>query len=141
MEYLDQTAHLRSLIIVFDGCFMGSQVPNFSEGNGGYLFKNQVKVEICSALCHVLHCLLVKSEWVGEADCARFPLLSGLWDICGQDGRYDALHYVFDNMFIGFDSKLFAQIVGVPVVAGCDPLGADVFLFCYGRDLILMRET
>ena len=31
--------------------------------------------------------------------------------------------------------------MGVPVVAGCDPLGVDLFLFCYGRDLILMRET
>ena len=41
----------------------------------------------------------------------------------------DALHYLLDNIFIRFSSKLYRQIVGIPMGTNCAPLVAD--LFCY----------
>ena len=51
----------------------------------------------------------------------------------------NALHYLLDNIFIRFDSKLYTirQIVGIPMVTNCAPLVADLFLFCYERDFML----
>ena len=49
----------------------------------------------------------------------------------------DALHYLLDNIFIRFGSKLYRQIVGIPMGTNCAPLVADLFLFCYERDLML----
>ena len=46
----------------------------------------------------------------------------------------DALHYLLDNTFIRFGSKLYRQIVGILMGTDCAPLVAD--LVCY-----LMRET
>ena len=34
-------------------------------------------------------------------------------------------------------SKLYRQIVGIPMGINCAPLVADLFLFCYERDFIL----
>ena len=48
----------------------------------------------------------------------------------------DALHYLLDNIFIRFGSKLYSQIVGIPMGANCAPLVADLFLFCYERDFM-----
>ena len=47
----------------------------------------------------------------------------------------DALHYLLDNIFIRFGSKLYRQIVGIPMGTNCAPLVAD--LFCYERDFML----
>ena len=47
----------------------------------------------------------------------------------------DALHYLLDNIFIRFGSKLFRQIVYIPTAANCASLVAD--LFCYDRDFML----
>ena len=49
----------------------------------------------------------------------------------------DALHYLLDNIFIRFGSKLYRQIVGIPMGTYCAPLVADLFLFCYERDFML----
>ena len=51
----------------------------------------------------------------------------------------DALHYLLDNIqvFIRFGSKLYRQIVGIPMRTNCAPLVADLFLFCYERDFML----
>ena len=49
----------------------------------------------------------------------------------------DALHYLLDNIFINFGSKLYRQIVGIPMGTNCAPLVADLFLFCYERDCML----
>ena len=49
----------------------------------------------------------------------------------------DALHYLLDNIFIKFGSKLYRQIVGIPMGTNCAPLVADLFLFCYERDFML----
>ena len=49
----------------------------------------------------------------------------------------DALHYVLDNIFIRFGSKLYRHIVGIPMGTNFAPLVEDLFLFCYERDFIL----
>ena len=46
----------------------------------------------------------------------------------------DALHFLLDNIFKRFGSKLYRQIVGIPMGT---PLVADLFLFCYKRDFML----
>ena len=54
-----------------------------------------------------------------------------LWS--GQN-MCDALHYLLDNILIGFGSKLYRQIVGIPMGSHSAPLVADFFCF-------VMRET
>ena len=49
----------------------------------------------------------------------------------------DAPHYLLDNIFIRFGSKLYRQIVGIQMDPYCAPLVADLFLFCYERDFML----
>ena len=49
----------------------------------------------------------------------------------------NALHYLLDNIFIRFGSKLYRQIVGIPLGSNCAPLVANLFLFCYKRDFML----
>ena len=38
-----------------------------------------------------------------------------------------------DNIYIRFDTRLYKQIVGIPMGTNCAPLVADLFLFCYER--------
>ena len=40
----------------------------------------------------------------------------------------DALHYLLDNIFIRFGSKLHRQIVGIPMGTNCAPLVKDLFI-------------
>ena len=47
------------------------------------------------------------------------------------------MHYLLDNIFIRFGSKLYRQIVGILMGTNCAPLVADLFLFCYKRDFML----
>ena len=46
-------------------------------------------------------------------------------------------HYLLGIIFIRFGSKRYRQIVGIPIGTNYASLGADLFLFCYERDLIL----
>ena len=50
---------------------------------------------------------------------------------------FEALTFLLDNINIRFGSKLYRQIVGIPMGTNCDPLVADLFLFCYQRDFVL----
>ena len=45
--------------------------------------------------------------------------------VCG------ALTFLIDNIYIRFGSKLYRQIVGIPMGTNCAPLVADIFFFCY----------
>ena len=56
---------------------------------------------------------------------------------CGHAKMCDALHYLLDNIFFRFGSKLYRQIVGIPMGANCASLVADLFLFCYERNFML----
>ena len=49
----------------------------------------------------------------------------------------DALHFLLNNIFIRFGSKVYRQIVVIPMGTDCAPLVADLFLFCYERDCML----
>ena len=40
----------------------------------------------------------------------------------------DALNYLLGNIFIRFGSKLYRQIVGIPMSTNCAPLVADFFV-------------
>ena len=48
----------------------------------------------------------------------------------------EALIYLLDNIYIRFGTKLYRQIVGIPMGSNCAPLVADLFLFCYERDFM-----
>ena len=52
----------------------------------------------------------------------------------------DALHYLLDNIFIRFGSKLYRQIVGIPMGTNCAALAADLFLFYYEWDFMMSRS-
>ena len=41
-----------------------------------------------------------------------------------------------DNIYIRFGTKLYRQIVGIPMGTNCAPPVADLFLFCYERDFM-----
>ena len=43
----------------------------------------------------------------------------------------EALIYLLHNIYIRFDTKLYRQIVDIPMGTNCAPLVADSFLFCY----------
>ena len=49
----------------------------------------------------------------------------------------DALTFWLDNIFIRFGTKLYRQVVGIPMGTNCAPLVADLFLFCYERDFMM----
>ena len=48
----------------------------------------------------------------------------------------DALSFLLDNIYIMFGTKLYRQIVGIPMGTNCAPLEADLFLFSYERDFM-----
>ena len=48
----------------------------------------------------------------------------------------EALIYLFDNIYIRFGTKLYRQIVGIPMGTNSAPLVADLFLFCYERNFM-----
>ena len=50
----------------------------------------------------------------------------------------DALTFLLDNIFIRFGTKLYSQVVGIPMGTNCAPLVADLFLFCYEMDFMLI---
>ena len=48
----------------------------------------------------------------------------------------EALIYLLDNIYIRFGTRLYRQIVGIPMGTNCALLVADLFLFCYERDFM-----
>ena len=55
-----------------------------------------------------------------SSDQSRYTLWS-CQNVC------DALSYLLDNMYIRFGTKLYRQIVGIPMGTNCAPLVADLF--------------
>ena len=47
------------------------------------------------------------------------------------------LTFLLDNIFIRLGTKLYRQVVGIPMGTNCAPLIADLFLFCYERDFMM----
>ena len=48
----------------------------------------------------------------------------------------EALTYLLDNVFIRFATKLYRQIVEIPMGTNCASLIADFFLVCDERDFL-----
>ena len=53
-----------------------------------------------------------------------------------KDTTFGLLSFLLDNIYIRFGTKLYRQIVGIPMGTNCAPLVADLFLFCYERDFM-----
>ena len=49
----------------------------------------------------------------------------------------DTLTFLLDNTIIRFGTKLYRQVVGIPMGTYCAPLVANLFLFCYERDFMM----
>ena len=49
----------------------------------------------------------------------------------------EALNFLLNNIYIRFGTKLFRQIVGIPMGQNCAPLVPDLFLFCYEKDFMM----
>ena len=49
----------------------------------------------------------------------------------------DAVTFLLDNILIRFGTKLYRQVVGIPMGTNCAPLVADLFQFCYERDFMM----
>ena len=49
----------------------------------------------------------------------------------------DVMTFLLDNIFNRIGTKLYRQIVGIPLVTNGAPLVADLFLFCYERDFMM----
>ena len=49
----------------------------------------------------------------------------------------EALTFLLDNFYIRFGSKLYRQIVGLPMDTNCAPFVVYLVLFCYERDFML----
>ena len=49
----------------------------------------------------------------------------------------DALTFLLDIIFIQVSTKLYRQVVGIPIGTNCAPLVADLFLLCYETDFIV----
>ena len=73
-----------------------------------------------------------KKAFVTSADHYRGYHLWSCQNVC------DALSFLLDNIYIMFGTKLYRQIVGIPMGTNCAPLVADLhlFLFCYERDFV-----
>ena len=56
---------------------------------------------------------------------------------CTCQNVCDALTFLLDNIFIRFGTKLYRQVVGIPMGTNCAPLVADLFLFCYESDFLM----
>ena len=50
---------------------------------------------------------------------------------------YVMCQFFVGQHFIRFCTKLYRQIVGIPMGTNCAPLIADLFLFCYERDFMM----
>ena len=67
-----------------------------------------------------------------------FLLLNNLNDInCVHVRKCVMRSIIFWTIYLRFGSKLYRQIVSIPMGTNCAPLVADLFLFCYERDFML----
>ena len=51
--------------------------------------------------------------------------------ILSTQNSLNYLNKILTEIFIRFGSKLYRQIVGIPMGTNCAPLVEDLFLFCY----------
>ena len=71
-----------------------------------------------------------KKAFFTSADHYRGYYLWSCQNVC------DALSFLLNNIYFRFGTKLYRQIVDIPMGTNCAPLVADLFLFCYERDFM-----
>ena len=49
----------------------------------------------------------------------------------------ETLTFLIENIYVRFGSKLYRQIVGIPMGTHCASHVADLFLFWYEKDFVL----
>ena len=80
-------------------------------------------------MVHFIWHIMTERLFFTSSDQSRYTLWS-CQNVC------DALSYLLDNIYIRFGTKLYRQIVGIPMGTNCAPLVADLFLYCYERDFM-----
>ena len=50
--------------------------------------------------------------------------------------QLNGVNDLISSDYIRFGTKLYRQIVGIPMGTNCTPLDAGLFLFCYERDFM-----
>ena len=65
------------------------------------------------------------------SDAVRNYILWSCQKVC------EALTFLLDNIYIRFGSKLYGQMVVIPMGTNCAPLVFDLFMFCYERDFMV----
>ena len=75
-------------------------------------------------------CYSVSSSWYNGLSVLKCLFLLVQWVVC------DALTFLLDNFFIRLGTKLYRQVVGIPIGTNCSLLVADLFMFCYERDFM-----
>ena len=80
-------------------------------------------------MVHFIWHVMTERLFFTSSDQSRYTLWS-CQNVC------DALSYLLDNIYIRFGTKLYRQIVGIPMGTNCAPLVADLFLYCYERDFM-----
>ena len=63
-----------------------------------------------------------RKAFFASSDQSRYTLWS-CQNVC------DALPYFLDNIYIRFGTKLYRQMIGIPMGTNCAPLVADLFLY------------
>ena len=113
--------------------FMGDQKPI-----GHQLCRNRI-------LKTVFH----KKEWSTQIQipCAR----KGQIFFCKKPLRFtkkisetdiiNMLEFLIDNIFVFFGGRVFQQTVGIPMGTNCSPLLADLFLYSYEAEVILLKKN
>ena len=109
---------------------------NFGTNNFSVQF-SKIIFHIKRLVITLMYCDRLHACWSTQSWLTTWPssLIAHWWD--GPQALCDALHYLLDNIFIRFGSKLYSQIVSIPMGTNCAPLVADLFLFCYKRDFML----
>ena len=85
-------------------------------------------------MAHFIWLVIIKMPFFTSEQPKRYKLWS-----CQK--MCDALHYLLDNIFIRFGSKLYRQIVGIPMGTNCAPLVADLFCFAMTETLCCLCLT
>ena len=71
-------------------------------------------------MAHFIWPVMIEKAFLTSSDQSRYTLWS-CQNVC------NALSYLLDNIYIRFGTKLYRQIVGIPLGTSCAPLVADLF--------------
>ena len=85
-------------------------------------------------MVHFIWHVMTKRLFFTSSDQSRYTLWS-CQNVC------DALSYLLNNMYIRFGSKLYRQIVGIPMGTNCAPLVADLFFYTATKEISVILLT